>query len=693
MDGVTTPVKGGTDTATELALRSKLHTPAQEHSHIGTPEHNHSASGVPVMLSAHSIDSNSTNSPSTFSIPSNMVTPLTPPASEDAGPKGQKPIQCEANQNGKDSQQSVVEILQSRKLQGSNVVDQRPSTPQPEADDVEFGTGSFVYPSDFKFSFVASLGQDSPTPRNVIGEDPNTTAKQHSARPFVPYVKGNDNSCLETEDSRVRDSRATKKAKRDSSSSSPTRSLSEDADQQLASDQFVVPIAISPARPTSRDSSPNRSAAPYPQAIVETADCFISSPQDESAVPLSDGVVEASHNSTKGAPKKMGRPSKSNRTHNKQKGSTPPKSPRRSPRIKDKKNKLNISAAIGPNVEESYFSPNPSEVATSQNLCEGVSSISGAGSPKLDVDEDEAVTDECQSSTTSGQGPDTMDREINSDTEAAEAVAPPVKVSKEPSIDTTKKAGRMEFEQYDEIKSPADIKIAILNVILQEDKKHTLDKEKGSVYIYKLDSSEGHVKIGKSKQKHGLRVKQWAQSCKLPFERIFDLNDKRFLHYGIVEKLVHAELSNERKTYQCGACKRKGGRQSEDTKVDHAEWFEVKESDALEITERWRGWLVHQKPYSKDGALRRIWVWKHGQLSEANTVDYERWVVLTWSDWSEYSLHRIDSYLDEELPTMLRSSLFINATLVFITRLWCISSAFLSSVFTIVILAVFLKYS
>lgn len=147
-----------------------------------------------------------------------------------------------------------------------------------------------------------------------------------------------------------------------------------------------------------------------------------------------------------------------------------------------------------------------------------------------------------------------------------------------------------------------------------------------------------------------------------------------------------------RKVYECGTCKKKGSNPP-DAKVDHAEWFKVSELVALEVVERWRGWLVRQQPYGKDGALRGIWIWKHGELSEGNTDDLKQWVMLTWHDWSAYAWYKIDSYLDEELPTVLRSSLFINATLIFVTRLWCVSGAFLSSVFTIVILAMFFRYS
>ncbi|KFZ09538.1 hypothetical protein V502_08681 [Pseudogymnoascus sp. VKM F-4520 (FW-2644)] len=256
--------------------------------------------------------------------------------------------------------------------------------------------------------------------------------------------------------------------------------------------------------------------------------------------------------------------------------------------------------------------------------------------------------------------PDFVAQETNDDTEAADIVEPS-HTSEKPAVDASK-ADHIKFEQYKEMKSRSDIKIAILSVILQEDKGQSLEKEKGFVYIYKLDSSKGHVKIGKSRQKHGERVKQWAKSCKLPFQRISDPNDKMFLHYGIVEKLAHAELSDKRKAYKCEICKNKGR--------IHDEWFEVTESKALEVIERWRGWLVQQQPYGRDGTLRGIWTWKRDKLSETNTDDLKQWVILTWPDWSAYAWYRIDNYLDEEIPTILRSSLFINAMLIFVTRLW-----------------------
>lgn len=574
MDGVATPLEGSTaDTATESISKSEPHTSAEtmpQGDDIVSLGDSPSTPSRPELNSTPSTGSSNSSSSSTFSIPfdnysSRAETPLTPPLAEDAGPKGQNPMQCDANPKGEDSKKSIVEILQSVKHHGSSDAVQRPLTPQPEGSVVEFGSGNLVYSSGYSFDFVAHVGHNSPTPKNVSGENVHSEAEKHSARLEVPDVESKDSDPgSETDDMRLIDPRSSKKARRGSSSLTPPRSFSEDAHRQ-------------------------RTTSPYLKDTLEKTASLITLPQGEAVGSPPGDVIALSHKLEKVTPTKR---------------ATLQGEPRRSPRIKEQnQKKTNASATTDLNV--TYCAPNSNEVAPSQNLWEGVRCKSGAGTSKLN--ENEASTDEYQASTTSSRAPGSMNREINSDTEAAGVVDPsPINASKEPDVDTTKTADSIKFEHYKkETKSPTDIKIAILNIILQEDKKHSLDNEKGFIYVYKLDSSEGHVKIGKSKQKHGVRVEQWAKCCKLPFERISDPNDKRFLHYGIVEKLVHAELSNKRKTYECRTCKKKRGRkQPEDAKSNHAEWFEVTEPVALEVIERWRGWLIGQQPYGKDGALR-----------------------------------------------------------------------------------------
>lgn len=86
----------------------------------------------------------------------------------------------------------------------------------------------------------------------------------------------------------------------------------------------------------------------------------------------------------------------------------------------------------------------------------------------------------------------------------------------------------------------------------------------------------------------------------------------------IVEGLIQGELYNERRKYKCTKCRRAhkldGAMPAKDKKggsIEHGEWYEVSVERALEVVQRWRLWVVHNKPYNVDGTLWEAWIWKH----------------------------------------------------------------------------------
>ncbi|KFY52242.1 hypothetical protein V496_08587 [Pseudogymnoascus sp. VKM F-4515 (FW-2607)] len=596
MDGVTTPVKGGTDTATESILRSESHTSAEampRDDAVVFPSVVPTTPSRPEINSTLSSGSNDTNTSlsSIFSRQSNnssssVETSSTSPSADDA---------CAANSKGNGSEQLYWRVLRSQNYHENINGVQRHSNQLPKGEAVNFWVTGLRNNSDSLFEFKA----------------PDSPSSDKMARRKVKRGNVKTNNRKRGIDSR------SKRLEISDEESNATHSCSEteNVDKEEANDASYKPHTGKRTKSSPSRSSKAKTDSPsttHPVQTSEDAHPQLSNANVATDPTVGPDFVTRETNSDTGAPEIV-EPSQTS---------------------------------------EKLASPIREESAcqTSQNSEEPASPTSEGSASQTSQNSEESAS----------------------------------QTSEEPVADTAKE-GHIKFEQYKGIGSRSDIKIAILNVTLQEDKEQSLDKKKGFVYIYKLGSSEGHVKIGKSRQKHGERVKQWAKSCKLPFERISDPNDKMFLHYGIVEKLTHAELSDTRKTYKCEICNNKG-------RV-HDEWFEVTEKRALEVIEKWRGWLVQQQPYELDGTLRGIWAWKRDKLSEANTDDFDHWTILTWSDWSGYALYRTDHYLGQELPAVLRSSLCINATLIFVTRLWCLSGAFLSSVFTIVILAMFLKYS
>jgi hypothetical protein len=691
MDAITTPIKSNTDTTrgpiwTSESVISTERMPQGDN--IISPADGPFTPSRRRISSTLSTGSSNTSTSSTFSsqlndYSSSVGTPLTPPSTEDAESKGQNPLQW-------DSEQSTGEILQSEKFEGNRGADQRHSTPQPENGVIEFGSG-LVY--GHKFSLVVAMGYKSSTPKNVSGQDLNTEAEQHFLKPGEPNVASNDSETHpETEDGTLEDSRSSRKARIDGASLIPTGSLSDDAQVHLVNGPPLIPIAIPTTRPPSRDSSFNRPATPSPKASLETTASLITSREVEVVGSPSDNTAVPSHNAGNGTPEepnttpedlkttpeKQTTPEKLKVTSNKLKrtrNKSPSQSARRQSARLLQKNQvtINASATTDPNVEESDFPLNVNEKPSSQNL----------GKQMRGLDEHEAIPDEYLASTTDGRAPGPRGREP---AEAAEVVQPSIEVGEKPDADTTERAGSIQFKQHGETKSPSEIKAEILRIILKGDKE---DKQ-GFVYIYKVEGSNGHVKIGKSRQKQGKRLMQWNGLCKLKPERICDPNHRRLQYYGMVEELAQMELSNERKTYQCDVCRKMDGKSPK----EHKEWFKVTEKHALEVVERWRGWLVQHQPYGLDGTLLDIWEWKHNKLSKANTVDFKEWVILTRSDEYAYAWHRIDGHLQKELKKpILRSSLAINAALVAVTLIWCESGAFLASCFVIVILFMFLKYS
>jgi hypothetical protein len=233
-----------------------------------------------------------------------------------------------------------------------------------------------------------------------------------------------------------------------------------------------------------------------------------------------------------------------------------------------------------------------------------------------------------------------------------------------------------------------DLKNEILRLIRrQKAKPAALSTLKhGYVYIFKLDRFPGYVKIGSTINAPDVRMKEWGTSCKFNPIHVTDNNDKAFRFCRIVEQIVHAELYNERRIFHCDRCpqkhifkmgeREKGAGENEDDvrPTAHGEWFEISETKALEVVNKWRDWMIHQEPYKQDATLLSCWVWKYEmgtKRMKGTEREWEVWRRFGWRDKFWLILYDLNKWLGEVSPLLQklvnsRGSAFVLAAGVYL---------------------------
>ncbi|KAL8830203.1 MAG: hypothetical protein Q9191_001564 [Dirinaria sp. TL-2023a] len=162
----------------------------------------------------------------------------------------------------------------------------------------------------------------------------------------------------------------------------------------------------------------------------------------------------------------------------------------------------------------------------------------------------------------------------------------------------------------------------------------------GYIYIFQSPDYPKYIKIGRTTQRIDERRNQISGCKNLP-----KLQLKSELCYGKVsnlarlENLIHTDLANERRCFNC-PCKKPRGNQRYDlrptdardheNKTRHREWFEMSVDEACQRIEQWRNWM-RQNPYGTDGKLkehfrRRISYCERraSEMDRENTND-QRW--------------------------------------------------------------------
>jgi len=149
------------------------------------------------------------------------------------------------------------------------------------------------------------------------------------------------------------------------------------------------------------------------------------------------------------------------------------------------------------------------------------------------------------------------------------------------------------------------------------------------VYVFTApDDEPNYVKIGRTK-KGAHKRKDALENCGFNLHKAHCKVENAFLHYEIVELLIHKALHNERKKFDCHCS------------TVHGEFFEMNEERALEHVDMWCSWVIDKKPFDEDGYLTDYWKWRVKKLkADLNNVKWRSWTQPTIIDWFDFLLEQ-----------------------------------------------------
>ena len=167
-----------------------------------------------------------------------------------------------------------------------------------------------------------------------------------------------------------------------------------------------------------------------------------------------------------------------------------------------------------------------------------------------------------------------------------------------------------------QIRNKAEPPNAIANSIFALMKKPvdtTKRWKKGSIYVASIKDRSGYVKIGYTSGNINKRLntifKCLGSWC---FENVPDESHDRISYHDRTERLIFADLMNERRTLTNCSCKMEKQRPKE-----HGEFFEIEASKAHSYVKKWRDWM-DSNPYDQHGMLENAWADRIGYFTAKN---------------------------------------------------------------------------
>lgn len=177
------------------------------------------------------------------------------------------------------------------------------------------------------------------------------------------------------------------------------------------------------------------------------------------------------------------------------------------------------------------------------------------------------------------------------------------------------------FERYSVVRSTTFINKKIRKLLLRPLLK-TETYVDGYIYTYTFPESyhdaAPYLKIGFAKDVQA-RMAYWENRCQY---RPKVLVQQSADHYAKIERLVHAQLINQRKVEATG-CPVCGTR--------HNEWFSASSLDASRAVSLWASWM-RQMPYDEEGQLKSKWKARIEGLDMSDATCWEELVNAIYVD-------------------------------------------------------------